>query len=293
MQLRLPQRTIRFPRRPLIMGIVNINDDSFCGDGTLDISAAMDQAQRMVAEGADLIDVGAESARTNRGPIPFEEEIARLTPFLQAWGEWAAAPRNAQVKWDEEQVWPPILSVNSWRPEVADAVLPCGVEILNDIGGLPDGRNAELCARHGAALIIMHSVGAPKVRHTHVEYADVWTAMEEYFAEKIQLACSAGLQAEQLIIDPGIDFAKQRDHNLAIYAQAQRLHRLGRPVLLPISRKTVIGQVLGLSNPNDRDAGTVACLVAGLRRGVHLFRVHNVRAAAQANKTCWAIEKQA
>jgi dihydropteroate synthase len=270
------------------MGIVNINDDSFCGDGTLDVSAALGMAMEQLEAGADVIDVGAESARTNRAPISGQEEVRRLLPFVKAFARLVEDLDGAPF--DAEQLWPPLLSINTWRPEVVRQILPLGGDLLNDIGALPDGENARLCADHGAALLIMHSVGEPKVAHTHVEHEDILATLEEFFETKLEAAAQAGLDREQIVIDPGIDFAKQRDDNLRIYAGLSQLNRLGRPILLPVSRKTVIGDVLDLPDPLDRDAGTVACIAAGLIRGAAMFRVHNVRAAAQAIKMLWAIE---
>lgn len=281
------QHVIEFPRRPLVMGIVNINDDSFCGDGTLDPNQALAQAEAMLRDGADIIDIGAESARTNRGPISVEEEIQRLLPFMAAWPELVAKMEKAP--WDREQLWPPLLSINTWRPEVIAAVLPQGGDLINDISALPDATNAKLCAEHGASLLIMHSIGQPKVPHTHVGYADILETMAGFFDVKIALAEGAGLSLEQLILDPGIDFAKQREDNLTLYRHADQLQKWGRPVLLPVSRKTVIGQVLDLPEATDRDAGTVACIAAGMRRGAQIFRVHHVRAAAQTVKVLWGV----
>ena len=256
------------------MGIVNLSADSFSGDGLPDCGAALAHAERLLADGADLIDVGAESARTNRGPVSCGEEVDRLCAFVWRWKEAGfVAP----------------LSLNTWRPEVASAVLAEGGDLLNDIGGLPDPRNAEVCARHGAALLVMHSVGVPKVPHTHVSYGDVLGAVETFFEEKLALCEKAGLERERILLDPGIDFAKQRDDNLRIYAQLERLHRFGRPLLLPVSRKTVIGEVLGITDPAARDAGTVACIVQGMLRGAQVFRVHNVRAAVAAVRTVGAV----
>ncbi|RBP43757.1 dihydropteroate synthase [Roseimicrobium gellanilyticum] len=285
MRLALRHRSLLFPRRPLVMGIVNINDDSFCRDGSLEVSTALAQAERMLREGADIIDIGAESARTNRGPISIDEEVARLIPFIRAWP--ALLDSMPTPPWDAEQCWPPILSINTWRSEVVAQVLPEGGDLLNDISALPTARNAELCAKHDTALLIMHSIGEPKVPHTHVVYPEVMTTLDTFFAEKIQLALGAGLSQDHLLLDPGIDFAKQRDDNLRIYRELPALHHFERPILLPVSRKTVIGDVLALPDPLDRDAGTVACVAAGIRRGAHVFRVHHVLAAAQAVKTLW------
>ena len=281
MRLRLPARVIEFPRRPLVMGIVNVNDDSFSGDGTLDIDAAVELARAQVRAGADVIDVGAESARTNRDAVAAAEELRRFAGFLDRWDEVAAGvgPRDA------EQVWPPVLSVNTWRPQVVEGVLGMGrVELLNDMGGLPDARNAAACAQHGAALLIMHSVGEPKVPHVHQQWQDVMGAMERFFEEKLALAAAAGLAGEAVLLDPGIDFAKQREDNLTVYRELGRLQRFGRPVLVPVSRKTVIGEVLGLADPRERDAGTIACIAASMARGAQVFRVHHVDAAWQAVK---------
>lgn len=287
MILKARSHLVTFPRRPLVMAIVNINDDSFCGDGTLDVHSALEQAAAALRDGADIIDIGAESARTNRGPISEEDEINRLLPFLHAWPE--LLEKTKSVPRDPQQLWPPLLSINTWRTGVIEKILPVGGDLINDISALPDKTHATLCAEHGAALLIMHTVGQPKVPHTHVSYPNIMETLSAFFDEKIALATSAGLSLEQIVIDPGIDFAKQKDDNLAIYGELEKLSKWDRPILLPVSRKTVIGDVLGLKSPTERDAGTVACIASGISRGAHLFRVHNVRAAVQTVKTLWAL----
>ena len=261
-----------FPRRPLIMGIVNLVADSFSGDGTTDTELALATAKGMVGQGADFIDIGAESARTNRGPIPVEQEIGQLRRFLERW---------------EEESTP--LSINTWRPEVVRHVLPHGGHLLNDIGGMPTDENARVCAETGAALLIMHTVGEPKVPHTHVRHADIMGELERFFAEKLVVAQAVGVPLENTVLDPGIDFAKPREDNLRIYRELDRLRQFGRPLLAPVSRKTVIGDVLGLPPP-ERDAGSVACLVAAQLRGAEIFRVHHVAAAVQSSRMLHAIE---
>ena len=265
--------TFEFPRPALVMGIVNLVADSFSGDGITEIDAALARARELVAQGADIVDIGAESARTNREALPAAEEAAQLVRFIERW--------DADVP----------LSINTWRPEVARAALAAGGDILNDIGGLPTDENARICAETGAALLIMHTVGTPKIPHTHVGYEDVMRSFDDFFAEKIALAVQAGVPRDGIILDPGLDFAKQRDDNLRICRDLERLHRFGRPILLPVSRKTVIGDVLGLP-PAERDAGTVACITAGFLRGAQIFRVHNVRAAVQSLRMLEAVERQ-
>lgn len=274
MKLRARNKEIEFSR-PQVMGIVNLVADSFSGDGIVDVSQALAHARDLVKQGADIIDIGAESARTNRGPISEEDEAQQLIAFLKGW--------DSQVP----------VSINTWRPGVARAALSVGGDILNDISALPTDENARVCAETGAALLIMHSVGTPKVPHTHVHYDNVLAEMKRFFADKIALAEASGVARDAIVIDPGIDFAKQRDDNLLIYRQLQQLQKFGLPILLPVSRKTVIGEVLGISDPRLRDAGTVACIVSGMLRGASLFRVHNVRAAAQAVRVITALKEVA
>ena len=275
--------TFEFPRPALVMGIVNLVADSFSGDGITEIDAALARARELVAQGADIVDIGAESARTNRSAISPKEEAAQLVRFIERWDE---------IQNPKSKIQNPILSINTWRPEVARVALAAGGDMLNDIGGLPTDENARICAETGAALLIMHTVGTPKVPHTHVGYADVIRSLDDFFAEKIALAESAGVPREAIVLDPGIDFAKQRDDNLHIFRELDRLHHFERPILLPVSRKTVIGEVLGLP-PAERDAGTVACITSGFLRGTQIFRVHNVRAAVQSLRMLEAVEEHA
>lgn len=290
MNLRLPTRTLALgPARPLVMGIVNINADSFSGDGTLDPEAAFELARRLHLEGADIIDVGGESARTNRGAISEEEEIARVQPFLERFRAEFGGPVATEIPADAPLA-QPVLSINTWRPRVIAMALAAGAELVNDLSALPDATHARLAAQHRAALLIMHSVGQPKVPHTHVRHADIMAELARFFAEKTALAESAGLSREALVLDPGLDFAKQRADNLTIVRELGQLGAFGRPLLLPISRKTVIGEVLGLPDPRDRDPGTIGLLAAGMRSGAKIFRVHHVAAASRAVRVLHAVE---
>src|SRR6516225_12400085 len=283
MMLSAKGRKISFPRRPLIMGIVNITDDSFSGDGSLDIDYALTLARTHIAAGADIIDVGGESARTNRRAIAEEEECARVKPFVQRFSEVSCDPV------DGIQLFPPLLSINTWRPKVAAEVLNVGGHLLNDMSALPTDANARVAAAHGAALLVMHSVGLPKEEHTHIFYQDVLGTIERFFEEKIRTAMAAGISRDAIVLDPGIDFAKQKSDSLRIYRELDRLKRFERPILLPVSRKTVIGDTLGISDPTERDAGTLACVVAGVLRGASILRVHNVHAVSQALRVIYPI----
>ena len=288
MNLLARNRTISFPRRPLVMGILNLCADSFSGDGVLDVDHGMRRARQMVAEGADIIDVGGESAATGHPPMSEAEEIGHLLPFVR---RFVAEVADFEPPADTEQLFPPLLSINTWRPSVVRAVLPAGGDLLNDLSALPTDENARVCAETGAALLLMHNEGEPKMWHPYHAYPDVMATLDAFFEEKIAFAMAAGVPRDALILDPGIGFTKLRDDNLRIYHDLELLQRFERPILLPVSRKLVIGEVLGVP-PAERDAGTVACIVAGLRRGAHIFRVHNVRAAVQTIRTAGALLAQ-
>jgi dihydropteroate synthase len=285
MILRLRGRAVTFPRRPLVMGIVNVTDDSFSGDGSLQIERAIEIARRHITAGADIIDIGGESARTNRREISESQESARILPFLNRFPECHAGTKPV----DDTQIFPPLLSINTWRPGVAEATLQVGGHLLNDISALPTDENARIAAKYGTGLLIMHSVGLPKQQHTDVQYVDVLRTLESFFDQKIGQAMSAGVAREAIVLDPGIDFAKQKTDNLLIYRELKLLQQFERPILLPVSRKTVIGNVLGIADPADRDAGTIACVVAGTLRGASIFRVHNVHAVVQSLRVIYPI----
>jgi dihydropteroate synthase len=288
MILMLRGRTVAFPRRPLVMGIININDDSFSGDGSLEIEDVIETARRKIAAGAEIIDVGGESARTNRPEITVEKESERILPFLTRFPECCEGIGPV----DDVQLFPPLLSINTWRAGVAGRALPVGGDLLNDMSALPTDENARIAARYGAGLLIMHSSGLPKQRHTDIRYTDIMHTLDEFFEEKLNLATRAGVPCESIILDPGIDFAKQRTDSLRIYRELDKLRRFERPMLLPVSRKTVIGEVLGIEDPAERDAGTIACVVAGVLRGASIFRVHNVHAVVQALRVVYPMVKE-
>ena len=279
-------QTITFPRRPLIMGILNITNDSLCNDGRIDQEWAANQAHLLTSAGADIIDVGAESARTNRLPISEKEELDRLIPFVSNFYRIVADSHPR----DEQQLFPPLLSINTWRPNVARKILAYGGDILNDIGGLPTAANAYACFETGVALLIMHTVGEPKQNHSHLRHSNILETLEQFYSEKLVIAQSTGLSIESIILDPGIGFAKQPENDLKIFANLHQLAHFNRPLLMPISRKGVIEHILQLPDPTSRDAGTIACLTASVLRGAHILRVHNVNAAYLAVKTLFTIE---
>lgn len=280
MTLSFPNRSLSWPRRGCVMGILNINDDSFSGDGKVDQNWARERAREMIQEGADIVDIGAESARTNRKAISVQEEVDRLSAFCEKWDEVIAHSKPR----DNDQVWPPLLSINTWRPEVVAAITKMKIDIINDMSGLPDDQNARLCAESKAALLIMHSVGAPKEDHSHTRWDNILEEMKAFFIAKIALCEAAGLSREQIILDPGFGFAKQPSDDLAILADLRELTSFERPLLLPVGRKGFIGETLHIPEPAERDAATLACVAAGSARGAAIYRVHEVKGCFEALK---------
>ena len=249
------------PGRPLVMGIVNANPDSFSDAGQHPDKVAL--GLQLIEEGADILDVGGESATTKRPPVPADEEIARVVPVVEALAERGA-----------------LVSVDTYKPEVAEAAVAAGAVMVNDVSGLRDAALADVCARTGAALVLMHTRAAPKERLQDPDrYDDVVADVVEFLRERMELARSRGVADEQLVLDPGPDFAKTPAQTIALLRRLDELRALGRPLLLAVSRKDFIG-ALTRRAPRERLAGTLAALDWGVEHGAAILRVHDVRDAA-------------
>jgi dihydropteroate synthase len=258
-------RVLELGARPSLMGIVNASPDSFSDGGrhtTLERQLAL--ARELLAAGADMLDIGGESARTDRPPVDVEEEIERVVPLVaRVTGELGA-----------------IVSVDTYKPAVARAAIEAGAVIVNDVSGLRDERIAEVCAQTGAALVVMHTLAAPGQRlQDPGRYGDIVADVLAFLGERFARARATGVREEQLIADPGPDFSKTPAQTVALLGQVGRLHELGRPLLLAISRKDFIGALTGRA-PRERLAGTLAALGHGARAGAHIFRLHDIAAAA-------------
>lgn len=256
-------------RRTLIMGILNVTPDSFSDGGAFSAPEdALAQAARMEAEGADLLDVGGESTRPESTPVSGEEERARVLAVLAALARTAAVP----------------ISIDTYKAQTARAALRAGARIVNDVWGLqrePDIASA--AAEHGAPVIIMHNRDAvdPSV--------DVLNDLRRFFERSLAIARRAGIPDNHVILDPGIGFKKTREQNLSAIARLPELKALGFPVLMGLSRKSLIGHVLDRPVPRDRLAGTIAGNVLALALGADIVRVHDVREHADAVRVAGAI----
>ncbi len=264
-RLRACELTLELGSRPLLMGIVNASPDSFSDGGlhgTLEARVAL--AERLLLDGADILDVGGESASTGRPPVAEDEEIELVVPLIERLAGGLGA----------------LVSVDTYKPAVAEAAVAAGARIINDVSGLRDEGLAEVCARSGAALVLMHTRAAPRERLQDPDlYGDVTGEVLAFLAERIELARSLGVEADQLIVDPGPDFAKTPAQTIRLLSELARLHELDRPLLLAVSRKDFIGALTD-RGPRERGAGTLAALAHGVERGGHIFRLHDVAAAA-------------
>jgi len=247
------------------MGIVNASPDSFSDGGrhpTLDDQVRL--AERLLAAGADMLDVGGESATTNRPPVAPEQEAELVVPLIERLASGLGA----------------LVSVDTYKPLVARAAIAAGASIVNDVSGLRDPELATVCAQSGAGLVLMHTRAAPRERLQDPDlYEDVTEEVLAFLRERIALANDAGVAAEQLIVDPGPDFAKTPAQTIRLLRDVACLHELGRPLLMAISRKDFVGALTGRA-PRERLAGTLAALAHGADAGAHIFRVHDVAAAS-------------
>ena len=258
-------RTLAFGARPWLMGVVNASPDSFSDAGDYpDLETRVELARELLAAGADILDVGGESGITLRPAVAVEEEIERVVPLIaRLAGELGA-----------------VVSVDTYKPAVAAAAVAAGAVIVNDVSGLRDPELADVCADTGAALVLMHTRAAPKQRLQDPDlYDDVTADVVEFLSERIELACSRGVREEQLILDPGPDFAKTPAQTIALLRRLGELHALRRPLLLAVSRKDFVGALTG-RGPRERGAGTLAAIAHGVDAGAQILRVHDVAAVA-------------
>ena len=263
MILRAGRRRLELGARPLLMGILNATPDSFSEErGEEDVATQLRRGRALIAAGADIIDVGGESARGDRPAVAAAVEIARVAELV------AELSRDVLV------------SVDTYKAPVAEAAVAAGAGIVNDVSGLRDPALARVCAHSGAALVLMHTAVEPKATLLDPgAYDDVVADVVGFLRSRIELARSAGVAEEQLILDPGPDFAKTPAQTVAVLRRLDALAEFGRPILLAASRKDFVGAITRRP-PAGRDAGTLAALAHGVDAGASILRVHDVAGAA-------------
>lgn len=259
----------RWGERTYVMGIINVSPDSFSGDGVGDVAGAVEQARRFVAEGVDILDIGGESTQPGSKPVSEEEETQRVEPVVRA----IAAEMNVP------------LSIDTYKPAVASRALKAGAHMVNDIWGLKKGSEvARVAAENGASLILVSN-------HREEPASSIIPAVLADLESGIEKAISAGVAESNIIIDPGIGFGKTVEQNLEIIYRLGEIKRLGKPVLLGTSRKSVIGFTLGVAE-GDRLEGTAATVAIGIAAGADIIRVHDVRAMKRVARMSDAIVRR-
>ena len=265
-----------FSVRPMVMGILNVTTDSFSdGNLYLEPGPAVEHALAMQSQGADLIDVGAESSRPGSKPVAAEEQIRRLRPVIHQ-------ARDAGVTVP--------ISVDTRLARVAIAALDAGADMINDISALRDDPElATFAAERGTAVVLMHMAGTPADMQDNPRYDDVVAEILSFLDQRIEAAVAAGIDRNRIIVDPGIGFGKRSAHNLEILRRLGEFRRLARPILVGTSRKMFIGAATNTSDPSDRLMGTAATVAAAVLAGADIVRVHDVAAMRQVVEVASAI----
>ncbi len=255
-------RCLDLKARPLVMGILNVTPDSFSDGGRHnDVARGLTHARQMIADGADIIDIGGESTRPGHKPVSAEDEAARIAPFI--------APLAKES----------VISVDTMKSKVAEAALRAGAQIVNDVWGFQrDPDLARVASEHRAACVLMHN------REHEDASIDIVEDMLAFLSRSLDIAQRARIPLDRIVLDPGIGFGKTPEQNMIAVREIARLHILGCPVLLGASRKRIIGAVTGRTDPNDRMAGSLALHLLGAQAGADILRVHDVAPHVDAMK---------
>jgi len=263
----LRTRTLELGRRPLLMGIVNVTPDSFSDGGRFsNTQSAIDHALLLVAEGADILDIGGESTRPYADPVAVEEELQRVIPVIEALAKQTKTP----------------ISIDTSKAAVAKSAVAVGAEIINDVTGLTgDPAMLEVAQATGVGICAMHMQGNPKTMQDDPQYDDVVKDVFSYLEQRRDALLAADIVAERICLDPGIGFGKTHQHNLTLMAHCSVFHQLGCPLLVGHSRKGFLAKLLG-DKQADRTAATVGGALALAAQGVQVIRIHDVRPVREA-----------
>jgi dihydropteroate synthase len=263
--------------QPQVMGILNITPDSFSDGGDFFVpEQAIAHAVRMVEEGAAIIDVGGESTRPGATPVAVDEELRRVIPVIEALHATLAVP----------------VSIDTRRPEVMQAAVAAGAGLINDVNALQAPGAVELAARLGVPVCLMHMQGTPKTMQQQPEYGDVVSEVRDFLLARANLCIQQGIDREQILLDPGFGFGKATEHNLQLLQHLEQLVACGFPVLAGLSRKSMIGQTLGLPVDKRLYAG-IALAVLAVWKGAAIVRCHDVRETCEAIRMCQAVRDAA
>lgn len=259
--------------RPHVMGIVNVTPDSFSDGGKHNsLEQAVEHALRLVEEGADILDIGGESTRPGAAPVALQQELDRVLPVIERLRPVAGVP----------------LSIDTYKPEVMRAAIEVGADIVNDVFGLRQPGALEAIAASRAGVCLMHMQGTPQTMQLDPQYDNVVVEVTDFLEERLRSAVAAGIDAERIVLDPGFGFGKRTVHNVTLLQQLSDLSVLGRPLLVGLSRKSVLGSLTG-GDVDARLHASIAASVISAMKGVKILRVHDVKATADALKIVTAV----
>jgi dihydropteroate synthase len=266
-ELKTRHGRVDFSRRTAVMAVLNVTPDSFFDGGRhFDAGRAIAAGMAMVQAGADIIDIGGESSRPGAEPVSQADELARVIPVIQGLRRQCALP----------------ISIDSYKAPVARAALDAGADIVNDISALGfDPVMASMVAKEKVPVVLMHMRGTPRTMQADPQYADVVREVRDFLAERLYDAMDVGIDAESIVLDPGIGFGKTVEHNIQLLRSLAILGALGQPLLVGVSRKAFIGKILGLE-PDQRLEGSLAAAVAAVLGGADIIRVHDVAETCRA-----------
>jgi dihydropteroate synthase len=261
-------------RQPLVMGIVNVTPDSFSDGGRFDRpDQAVAHSLQLVAEGADILDIGGESTRPGARAVSLEEELDRVVPVIQSLTGCTEVP----------------VSIDTSKPEVMRAAVAAGAVMINDVNALRSDGALDAAAELGVAVGVMHMQGQPRTMQRDPQYKDVVVDVLDFLQQRVEACLAAGIARQRLIIDPGFGFGKTLEHNLALLARQQELLTLDLPLLIGISRKSMLGAITGRENPDQRLAASLAAALLSAQRGAAILRVHDVGATVDVLKVLAAV----
>ena len=265
--------------RPHVMGIVNVTPDSFSDGGKFAATnLAVTHALKLVEEGADILDIGGESTRPNATPVSLQEELDRVIPVIEA----------LVAEFKVKQIKIPI-SIDTYKPQVMQAAIAAGASMVNDVRALQEAGALEIVANSNVGVCLMHMQGTPQTMQVNPQYKDVVNEVKAFLQERLQVSVEAGIDASRILLDPGFGFGKTREHNIRLIQNLESLTELGQPLLVGLSRKSVLGQVTG-NDVNARLYASIAAAVIAAQKGAKILRVHDVKATVEALKVVTAIQ---
>lgn len=264
---------------PRVMGIVNVTPDSFSDGGKFTATnLAIEHALKLAEEGADILDIGGESTRPNATPVSLQQELDRVIPVIEALVK--------QLKQDKQVNIP--ISIDTYKPQVMQAAIAAGASMVNDVRALQEDGALETVAKTNVGICLMHMQGTPQTMQQNPHYADVVNDVKAFLAARLQASIHAGVATSRILLDPGFGFGKTREHNILLLQNLQSFATLGQPLLVGLSRKSVLGQVTG-NDINARLYASIAASVLSAMKGAKMLRVHDVRATVEALKFVQAV----